>query len=53
MLNTKPDLVIAFHNNLEESKGTKHIVNVARKRGIDVEIIDENWSRTSYNIYVD
>ncbi len=42
MLNTKSDLVIAFHNNLKESKGTKHTVNEALRRGIIVEIINEN-----------
>lgn len=39
MLDMKPDLVIAFHNDLENSKGTKHTVNEARKRGIPVEVI--------------
>ena len=38
MLNTCPDLLIAFHNDLSSSKGTKHIVNEARKRGIEVEV---------------
>ncbi|KKN98902.1 hypothetical protein LCGC14_0141440 [marine sediment metagenome] len=42
MLNTKPSLVIAFHNDLSKSKGTKHIVNEARKRGIEVEVIEDN-----------
>jgi len=41
MLNTKPDLVIAFHNDLNTSKGTKHIVREARKRGIEVELLRE------------
>jgi len=39
MLDTKPDLVIAFHDDLSGSKGTKHIVTEAKKRGIKVEII--------------
>lgn len=39
MLNTKPNLVIAFHDDLENSKGTKHIVTEARNRGIEIEII--------------
>ncbi len=39
MLDTKPSLVIAFHNDLSKSKGTKHIVDEARKRGIEVEVI--------------
>ena len=40
MLNTKPDLLIAFHDDMSKSKGTKHIVREAKKRGITVEIID-------------
>lgn len=39
MLDTKPHLLIAFHNDLTKSKGTKHIVSEARKRGIEVEVI--------------
>jgi hypothetical protein len=39
MLDTKPDLVIAFHSNIEASKGTKDCVNEARRRGIPVEVI--------------
>ncbi len=42
MLDAKPHLVIAFHDDLENSKGTKHLVGEARKRGIEVEIIDGN-----------
>ena len=37
MLDAKPDLVVAFWDG--ESTGTKHTINEARKRGIDVEII--------------
>ena len=37
MLDLKPDLVIAFHPDLESSKGTKDCVNEARRRGIPVE----------------
>lgn len=39
MLNTGPSLVIAFHDDLSKSKGTKHIVGEARKRGIETEVI--------------
>ncbi len=39
MLNTGPGLVIAFHNDLSQSKGTKHTVTEARKRGIETEVI--------------
>ena len=39
MLDLQPDLVIAFHPNIESSKGTKDTVTKARKLGIPVEII--------------
>ena len=32
----KPDLVIYFHHALEDSKGTKNMVTIARKAGISV-----------------
>ena len=32
----KPELVVAFHNNLEESKGTKDMVERAVKAGVPV-----------------
>jgi len=35
MLNEgKPDLVIAFHTALQQSKGTAHMVKIAREAGI-------------------
>ena len=36
-----PDLVIAFHENLVLSTGTKNMVHLARDRGIEVEVITE------------
>jgi len=39
MLLMEPDLVIAFHENLEESKGTGHMVRIARKVGVPVEVV--------------
>ena len=39
MLAEKPDLVIAFHPNLAESKGTADTVRKARAIGIPVDII--------------
>ena len=39
MLDTKPALVVAFHDSLPESKGTAHCVDEARNRGIPVEHI--------------
>lgn len=41
MLDTKPHLVIAFHNDLANSKDTKHTVTEAKKRGIEVEVIGD------------
>lgn len=37
----KPDLVVAFHENLKKSYGTKDMVQKARKAGIPVEVISE------------
>lgn len=39
MLDMNPDLVIAFHNDIENSKGTKDCVKEAEKRGIEVKIV--------------
>ena len=35
----KPDLVLAFHHDIEHSKGTKDMVDRARRAGIPVEVI--------------
>lgn len=35
----KPDLVLAFHDDLAASKGTAHMVRIARKAGVRVEVI--------------
>lgn len=46
MLNTSPDMVIAFHNNIAESKGTKDCVTEARRRGIPTEVVsDKEWRK--------
>ncbi len=42
MLDMKPDIVIAFHNNIDKSKGTKDCINEAKKRGMVVRIVKEN-----------
>jgi argininosuccinate synthase len=31
-----PDVVLAFHNDLENSKGTKHMVKIALESGVPV-----------------
>jgi hypothetical protein len=38
MLDSKPDLVLAFHRNLDSGKGTKNTVGMAEKRGIEVRV---------------
>jgi len=35
----RPDLVLAFHADLEHSKGTKDMVDRARRAGVPVEVI--------------
>lgn len=35
----RPDLVLAFHDDLEHSKGTAHMVRIARKAGVSVRVI--------------
>jgi YspA, cpYpsA-related SLOG family len=37
MLDSEPDLVIAFWDR--ESRGTKHVIDEARRRGITVDIV--------------
>lgn len=39
MLDEHPDIVIAFHNDLKNSKGTKDTVTEAIKRGIPVKYV--------------
>lgn len=41
MLDTGPDLVIAFHNNIEKSKGTANCLLQAGTLGIKYEIVTE------------
>jgi hypothetical protein len=38
MLDMEPDIVLAFHDDLENSKGTRHCVESAKKRGIEVRL---------------
>ena len=37
----KPNLVLAFHNDIKNSKGTKNMIEQAGKRGIKVILIEE------------
>ena len=48
MLDEKPDLVLAFHNFLPNSKGTKHTVTEALKRGIKTEL----WNSKGVGIHL-
>ena len=34
-----PNLVLAFHDDIESSRGTKNMVAIARKAGVPVEVI--------------
>ena len=38
MLDAKPDHVIAFHNSIETSKGTGHMVHITKKSGVSHEV---------------
>jgi len=42
MLKENPDLVLAFHNNIKKSSGTRHMVGIAKSKGIKTKIITEN-----------
>jgi hypothetical protein len=37
----QPDLVIAFHNNLAQSRGTKDMVMYAQSKGTPVNVVSE------------
>jgi hypothetical protein len=39
MLDENPDLVIAFHSNLAESRGTANMLKKAKEKGVEIEII--------------
>lgn len=40
MLDAEPDLVIAFHSNIRESKGTLNMIQQALKALVDVELYE-------------
>ena len=37
----KPNLVLAFHENIENSKGTKDMINRAKKDGVEVQVFSK------------
>ena len=39
MAREKPDIVYAFHDNLEDSLGTRHMVQISRQADIPVVVI--------------
>lgn len=39
----KPDLVVAFHNDIEHSKGTKNMIDLAIKAGVHVELKGDKY----------
>jgi hypothetical protein len=43
----KPDLVLAFHDDFENSKGTKDMVTRARKAGIKVKVLSHKTTNES------
>jgi hypothetical protein len=49
LTNPPASLVISFHNNLAESKGTKHCTLGAIKRQIPVMLVAENGSAGAYS----
>lgn len=38
MLNEGPVLVVAFHKNLNKSRGTRHMVEIARAAGVPIRL---------------
>lgn len=51
MLDQKPDLVLAFHDNLKDSKGTKDCCVEARKRKIPVFVHHHVGTDLKWNYY--
>lgn len=50
MLDTKPDLVIAFHDNISTSRGTANTVHEARQRGIPTEVRNGYFCYQRFNM---
>ena len=38
----EPDMVVAFHDNLEDSKGTKNMIRQAKAAGVPTEVRSSN-----------
>jgi hypothetical protein len=39
MLDENPELVVGFHSDIKNSKGTKHMISIAEKKGIKTMVI--------------
>lgn len=46
MLKMGIDLVVAFHDDIRKSRGTKHMVGIARRDGVPVKLIYHGASPT-------
>ena len=42
MLQEKPNLVVGFHNNIFDSKGTKDMISVSRTKGVPYMVISSS-----------
>jgi len=47
----KPDIVLAFHNNITMSKGTKNMIKVANAMGVLVNLYHSN-GRIEFNTVI-
>lgn len=46
MLKEGPDLVVAFHSDIESSKGTKDMLEISNKAGVATELHEGNTRRS-------
>jgi hypothetical protein len=44
----RPDLVLAFHDDLAHSRGTAHMVRIARKAGVAVRVVTHDVDLTDH-----
>jgi hypothetical protein len=42
MLNMQPDLVVAFHENINNSAGTRHMAKISKEKGVPVIYIKKH-----------
>ncbi|KKK70865.1 hypothetical protein LCGC14_2919710 [marine sediment metagenome] len=41
MLDARPNLVLAFHNDIRRSRGTANMIGIARKKGVEVKLFED------------